>query len=384
MLKCPRCGTTSPQTKHFCRICGFAFDQWKRKKQRSFFVGLLWLLGIRYNPQNGSWGCAFVPATITVATITTLAAAIIVGPVLQLYPPFSNPAIVIQGNVIPGQPVAVHGKHFPPKHPIDLLLDGVRVAAVASHYDPPSQIRLSASITAGLTGLLHQTGQISPAKEIIVQDDGTFDARIIIPANWQPSSQHIIEAQAAGSNGRAMTSAQYALTLPSTASASQSHVPPSLNYPTGNFTVKVVIKQPNSQSGETFLLEVRNGIVCQQRDTGQTSSSPFVYPGSGSDASFTRVFSCKGTYQNGHLSYTETAERAEYDLEGDRAGAKGAYIYIHLEGDFSNTKTIAGQYTFDLPTWSPVTPSSVALADTLNHAQEQISNKNGTWTGEVV
>ncbi len=48
----------------------------------------------------------------------------------------------------------------------------------------------------------------SSAGSITVRSDGTFDAQASIPTRWQPNSQHVIQAQATGQDGRVLAQAQ--------------------------------------------------------------------------------------------------------------------------------------------------------------------------------
>lgn len=178
MQHCTRCGAVSSDDALSCQRCGHPFDRGKQqKKQRSFLAGLLLLLGIRRDPQTGSLGCALVPA-ISVALVAVIIIGVIVGPVLKLIPPFA-PSLTVIGTVVPGGSVTVHGTNFPHGSRINLTLDGTSIAG-----------------------------------SITVRSDGTFDAQVSIPTSWQPNSQHVIQAQATGQDGRALAQAQQTVTMP--------------------------------------------------------------------------------------------------------------------------------------------------------------------------
>ena len=100
MEHCTQCGAVFPDMTQTCERCGFSFQEkaerlqnahepestrtgvqkavQSQKNQRSFLIGLLALLGLRYNPQTGSWKIAFVPATLTTGTLVTVLVASVV------------------------------------------------------------------------------------------------------------------------------------------------------------------------------------------------------------------------------------------------------------------------------------------------------------------
>ncbi len=234
MRRCTRCGAVSPNTARTCQRCGASFQRpgpvqsstrlrgthpapgtvSPKKKQRSFLIGLLALLGIRYDPQKGSWGCAFPAAIISVALVVVVVGGIIAGPVLKLIPPFA-PGLTVIGTVAPGASVIVHGTNFPPGSHINLTLDGNSIALVPTPHRSISQGLYDLSLSVALANPLQQTEQPSAsASDITVRNDGTFDAQISIPKSWQPNSQHVIQAQAIGQDGRAQAQVQQAVIMP--------------------------------------------------------------------------------------------------------------------------------------------------------------------------
>lgn len=191
MQRCTHCGAASPDDARSCQNCGHPFDSGKQqKKKRSFLAGLLVLLGIRRNPQTGSFGCALVP-TISVALVAAIMIGVIAGPVLKLIPPFS-PGLTIIGSVVPGGSVIVHGTNFPAGSRINLTLDGTSIALAPS----------AGSSTVG--------------------SNGTFDVQVNIPGSWQSNSQHIIQAQAIGQDGGVQTQVQQTVTIPGSPSGGAS------------------------------------------------------------------------------------------------------------------------------------------------------------------
>jgi predicted nucleic acid-binding Zn ribbon protein len=215
MQHCTRCGAAAPDDALSCQRCGQFFNRGKQqKKQRSFLASLLLLFGIRRNPQTGSLGCAPVPATISVALVAAMIIGVTVGPVLKLIPPFA-PGLTIVGNVVPGSSVLVNGTNFPAGSRINLTLDGVSISLAPNSRHSISQSLYDISLSAVQMSPLQQTEQpSSPASTITVRDDGTFDAQISIPKNWQPNSQHIIRAQAIGQDGSVQTQVQQTVTIP--------------------------------------------------------------------------------------------------------------------------------------------------------------------------
>src|SRR5260370_10510763 len=216
MQRCTQCGAAAPDNAQSCQRCGHPLNKGsQQKKQRSFLASLLLLLGIGSGSQTASRGIGKVPATIAgslVAVIIIIGA--IVGPVLKLIPPFA-PGLTVIGNVVPGGSVDIHGTNFPAGSRINLTLDGVSVGLTPNsrHSMPQSLYDISLS-TVQVSPLQRTEKPSSPASNITVRDDGTFDAQLSIPKGWQPNSQHIIQAQAIGQDGSVQTQVQQTITIP--------------------------------------------------------------------------------------------------------------------------------------------------------------------------
>ncbi len=283
MRRCTRCGAVSPDTARTCQRCGASFQRQgtvrrssnlrstqtapgtvpPKKKQRSFLVGLLALFGIRYDPQKGSWGCAFLPATISVALVVVVVGGIIVGPVLKLIPPFA-PSLTVIGTVTPGASVIVHGTNFPPGSRINLTLDGVSIALISTSHRSTVQSLLDSSLSVAHANPLQQTEQLSaPTSDITVRNDGTFDAQVSIPTSWRPNSQHVIQAQAIGQDGRAQAQVQQTVTaLSSPVGNPLVHVGPNPSACTGPFagTSSGVVNVSLDKSGNSVNVSVHGAL----------------------------------------------------------------------------------------------------------------------------
>lgn len=95
--------------------------------------------------------------------------------------------------------------------------------------------------------------------------------------------------------------------------------------------------------------------VCGTLDDGsQHSIRSTTTSGIPLTATFTTA--CSGSYQHGHLLYTETATNLEVDLaNGDVCTATGPFVFQQLVGDFSSATDISGDYSApgaDLPCYS--------------------------------
>jgi hypothetical protein len=225
MQRCTQCGAASPDDTPSCQNCGHPFNKGgKQKKQRSFLAGLLLLLGIGREAQTGSRGCAPIPATITIALVAVIIIGVLVGPVLKLIPPFA-PSLTIIGAVVPGGTVVVHGTNFPPGSRINLTLDGISIALAPTSHHSIQQSLYDVSISAVQVNSLRPTAQfLSSADSSTVRSDGTFDAQVSIPTSWQPSSQHVIQAQTLAQDGTATAQARVAVIMQQAGTA-QGNIP---------------------------------------------------------------------------------------------------------------------------------------------------------------
>ncbi len=267
MQHCTQCGAASPDDASSCQRCGHPFDRGKQqKKQRSFLAGLLLLLGIRRNPQTGSLGCALVP-TVSVALVAVIIIGAIVGPVLKLIPPFA-PGLTVIGNVVPGGSVDIHGTNFPAGSRINLTLDGVSIGLAPNSRHSMPQSLYDISLSAVQVSPLQRTEKpSSPASNITVRDDGTFDAQISIPKGWQPNSQHIIQAQAIGQDGSVQTQVQQTVTIPGSPSGGTLTQGPPNPSPTTPISPSVTPTGSPSASS------------CAASTTGTGTDLTFTFPG---------------------------------------------------------------------------------------------------------
>jgi len=331
-----------------------------KKKQRSFLVGLLALLGIRYDPQKGSWGCAFLPATISVALVIVVVGGIIVGPVLKLIPPFS-PGLTVIGTVAPGASVIVHGTNFPPGSRINLTLDGVSIAFAPTAHRSISHGLDDLSLATVQMSFPGQTEQLSSSGgSIMVRSDGTFDAQVSIPKSWQPNSQHTIEAQAIGQDGRAQAQVQQTVTMPGPNTAQGGGTTPlssSTPSPTPTATTSVNFAFSGSLSGQlavntvnscgvskgTYTVDViggLNGTTYQVTLTIQNYTGPNQYSSAGLGAgSFVGV---KNPNDNGDR-WSSLGQQGSITVN---SGEKSGSISMSVTNPVSNGQAqITGNWT---------------------------------------
>ena len=115
------------------------------------------------------------------------------------------------------------------------------------------------------------------------------------------------------------------------------------------------------------------GIVCQSTDHGQTNTY-LGNLGNGITYREVYVFSCRGAYKRGKLSYIETAISTKIIYsDGLTCMAHTPFVSEDLEGTFTSQNTISGTMSGDSITWDC---GRVMGTQTVNASK-------GTWTARL-
>jgi hypothetical protein len=108
-----------------------------------------------------------------------------------------------------------------------------------------------------------------------------------------------------------------------------------------NMTIAVTIE------GETSTLNVKNGSVCGDTDTGQPQTGNGTAT-NGVTFVDTVTLTCQGTYQGGKLTYTETATSLKFVYSDGLICSSGQpFVYRHMDGTFTGSTAINGTYSRD-------------------------------------
>lgn len=140
--------------------------------------------------------------------------------------------------------------------------------------------------------------------------------------------------------------------------------------PTDSATMTIQGTVNAGSSSGSLTLTVNGGKVCRDIDDGQ----PHDHTGTSNGVGYTEttVHTCSGSYQSGHLSYTETAttDKIVFD-NGLICTAHVPYVSAHLEGDFTSPTSISGNYTED----------SIVVDCNMGVGSQTFAANTGTWTG---
>jgi len=114
------------------------------------------------------------------------------------------------------------------------------------------------------------------------------------------------------------------------------------------------------------------GTVCQARDNGQPQPINGTFTNNGNSYTETLIYSCKGTYKSGKLSYTETVTSDKYALS-DKATCtvQTPYTYEQLQGTFSAPTVISGTFS-----------EAGSKADCTDNTTVTSNSLTGTWNGQ--
>lgn len=113
-----------------------------------------------------------------------------------------NPKMSTSGDMVPGGTIKLHGTGFPPGGQVVMKLDG---KALTGDTAGPTALT-STTHTAPVFGPVPLAGTpayIAAAQDVIVKTDGSFDTQITLPKDWQPGTQHHIQASVQGTQGSA-------------------------------------------------------------------------------------------------------------------------------------------------------------------------------------
>jgi hypothetical protein len=145
-----------------------------------------------------------------------------------------------------------------------------------------------------------------------------------------------------------------------------------------SFLLSVKILRLDAKTGEQLtninetLTVNRDGSVHGSMDDGQPHSFSDQFS-DGTPYSGMMVFTGSGTYKDGNLSYTETITSMHITIGNNGCDLISPAVYEHLEGTFSSSNSISGNYNSD----------SCALL-TRDGTTLQLDAETGTWTGTIV
>lgn len=148
-----------------------------------------------YHSQHASrrrFGCFATIASIMVIAIVI--ATFLITSLLHGHGRLS-PAVTLGSSVVPGGNLSVHGSNFTAGGIIDITIDGqpVHLSGAASLSPRSSALNMS------LTGA-YQPSTGATETTIAVQNDGTFDALIVLDSTWAVGSKHTLQVVEQSSN----------------------------------------------------------------------------------------------------------------------------------------------------------------------------------------
>lgn len=128
-----------------------------------------------------------------------------------------------------------------------------------------------------------------------------------------------------------------------------------------------------SSSGSIMLVitgSADGGKVCRDLDDNQ----PHTHTGTSNGVGYTETttHTCSGTYKGGKLSYTETAtsDKIVFD-DGLVCNAHVPYVSAHMEGSFTDSTSINGNYSED----------TIVADCNMGVGSQSFTANTGTWTG---
>ncbi|HEY7125441.1 MAG TPA: zinc ribbon domain-containing protein [Ktedonobacterales bacterium] len=282
---------------------------------------------------------------------------------------------------------AKDGKDNGPKNAVAVVVLAAPMLTITSQYQQGNTPAGSAGTTFTLMGkrfalssqitLLLDGNPLAGQAPITSDDHGRVQVDITIGTDWS-QAQHTFTAKDAQGN-QTKSGAQVVIVPQGVAGTPGPKGAPADNE---SFTLIVNVSAKDSQGDDASFTQGLNitgqpdpagGTVCGPDDDGQ----PHTFTGSvSSGVTYTEtvVFSCKGTYKSGHLTYTETAVSDKFTLsDGDTCTVRGFYVYGQFDGTFTDASNINGTYrraAFNAPCQRGIHFSSLFR----NTAQ-------GTWTG---
>ncbi len=273
-----------------------------------------------------------------------------------------------------------------PKNAVTIVVLAAPVLAVQSQYQQGSTPAGSTGTTFTITGkrfalnapitLLLDGKPLTGGPAITSDDHGRVQAQVSVGQDWAQGN-HTFTAKDAQGNAT-KSGAQVVIVAQGVAGTPGPNGAPADKV---SFGLSAVISAKDSAGNDvntsvdltiTGQPDPAGGTVCSPRDNGQPQTFDGTLSG-GLTFKETIVFSCKGSYKSGHLTYTETAVSDEITVsDGSVCTSQGAYIYTQLDGTFQDGTTITGTYhraAFNAPCRSNRFSSLFR-----NPAQ-------GTWTG---
>ncbi|GAC1363242.1 MAG: hypothetical protein NVSMB44_20010 [Ktedonobacteraceae bacterium] len=107
------------------------------------------------------------------------------------------------GNAFPGGSVALHGAYFVPGGSVIFSADGTLLAYNDTRLMAASA--LHGNVGLGVTLLSNQALRNAASQSTSIRTDGTFDATLTLPQDWEPGSIHEIQATEQSSGQAATT-----------------------------------------------------------------------------------------------------------------------------------------------------------------------------------
>jgi hypothetical protein len=221
---------------------------------------------------------------------------------------------------------------------------------------------------------------LSPQPSVRSDDDGNFKADVPVTSNWSVGS-HKLTARDSGSY-LAKNVADVMIVNPGEASTPGPNGAPPDN---ARFTLKIKITTvDNPPKTYTTFLTVSNqsgqnsGTVCDPiTDTGEPRTTNGTLDNNTTYKN-TVTYSCKGSYQAGKFSYTETGTNLKEDFsDGVSCQSTSSFTAEQLTGTFSSGNTASGTYN------APAYPLNCNKGGA-NPATINTTASNGTWTGTIV
>ena len=208
---------------------------------------------------------------------------------------------------------------------------------------------------------------VTPAQS---DSKGNVTATLNVSSAWSVGNHKITAKDAAGY----LTQLSHAVTI---VVAGQDDTPGPNGAPTDSASGSIDVTAQGETGGSITLTVTGSpdgGTVCAAQDDGKPHTNQDTSDG----IAFTEtiVYTCKGTYKGGQLSYTETVTQATITdaADGLTCTAKTPFVNIQLQGTFSSNTSVSGTYTTDAVTFN----CNMGVG-TLN-AQDAGS---GSWTGNA-
>jgi hypothetical protein len=253
---------------------------------------------------------------------------------------------------------AKDGKDNGPKNAVTIVVLAAPVLTVTSQYQQSDTPAGSAGTTFTITGkrfalsspvtLLLDGKPLAGQTPITSDDHGRVQAEILVGKDWAKGT-HTFSARDTQGNAT-QGSAAVVVVAQGVAGTPGPKGAPADN---ASFDLGVSVTAKDSAgddvSFQQFLIitgqpDPAGGKVCSAQDDGQPHTFDGTLSG-GLTFKETIVFSCKGAYKSGHLTYTETATSDQIVVsDGSVCTAQGAYIYGQFDGTFNDASTITGTY----------------------------------------